>query len=132
MGTDAPEIGSRGAAGDVLPTSHDDAFERRGIRIPGRCCLGGRAPSASRRTPSRSTWPAQADGRGRWSHVSARRCSPSTSTLRQGLDPGDQSAIIDLLEATGFFNQDELAVALELVDYDDPGDDQVIFLKVLT
>ena len=40
----------------------------------------------------------------------------TTFTLRHALRPGDRPAIAALLEATGVFRPDEVAVALELVD----------------
>lgn len=42
--------------------------------------------------------------------------STTTLTVRRGLETGDRPSIAALLEATGFFNPEELAVALELVD----------------
>jgi GNAT superfamily N-acetyltransferase len=36
--------------------------------------------------------------------------------VRRGLDPGDRPVIAALIRATGFFNAEEIEVALELVD----------------
>jgi ribosomal protein S18 acetylase RimI-like enzyme len=41
---------------------------------------------------------------------------PATVHVRRGLSAAERPAIAELLAATGFFNHEELAVALELVD----------------
>jgi D-alanine-D-alanine ligase len=45
-----------------------------------------------------------------------RRPDASGFRLRRGLDPADRAPIESLIRATGFFNAEELEVAMELVD----------------
>ena len=44
------------------------------------------------------------------------RTSTSTTEVRREIRPSDREAVRTLLETTGFFNPEELAVAMELVD----------------
>jgi ribosomal protein S18 acetylase RimI-like enzyme len=42
--------------------------------------------------------------------------TPSPTTVRRGIEPADRAAVSRLLAGTGFFNPEELEVAMELVD----------------
>jgi len=50
----------------------------------------------------------------------ARRCTPSRKrpavAVRRGLDPADRQPLEELIRATGFFNPEEIAIALELAN----------------
>ncbi len=85
------------------------------LEVNANPCLSadaGFVAAAAERRPRRRRC-GRADARRRWSLAHAATRQPSG---RRGLDPADREPIARLLGATGFFNPEELEVAMELVD----------------